>query len=199
MIYAIRAKRTAYVKIGYAVDSRKRLEGLQTGCPHELELEWELEGPQSAEQELHKKLAAYRHRGEWFRIGAAQLEKEMGFGKKPAKPREPVLLTELVQTSIFNELSRILFHVVQPWIDKAVTEGVTIGINWRQSEDSAATTQLLAEQLSVKLAKEYDILKRRAERSYQHRIGKLEKEREEYEQAIQEYERKLRVWKEDNP
>jgi hypothetical protein len=58
------------VKIGSARDLKRRLSQLRTGSSQELELlnGWLLDFPQDTERLLHKKYAAHRVRGEWFRL-----------------------------------------------------------------------------------------------------------------------------------
>lgn len=57
------------VKIGYAVDPERRLRQLQTGSPHRLELRRTVcPATMAQEAELHRRFAAYRDHGEWFRL-----------------------------------------------------------------------------------------------------------------------------------
>lgn len=69
MIYAIRAVGTEFIKFGVAASARKRLEMLQTGCPHELQLLASRAGDRETENYIHVRLlkANCHHRGEWFR------------------------------------------------------------------------------------------------------------------------------------
>ena len=73
MIYAIRAKGTEFVKIGYsrgfAGGVERRLKLLQTGCPHELEVLAVCNGDVHTERHIHNMLlkAGIHHRGEWFK------------------------------------------------------------------------------------------------------------------------------------
>lgn len=68
MIYLIRAVGTYRYKIGYAVKPQERLNGLQTGCPHRLELTAVIEGNIADERHIHKALKKYRLHGEWFEL-----------------------------------------------------------------------------------------------------------------------------------
>jgi hypothetical protein len=58
------------IKIGIAKDATRRLAGIQTGCPHRLEIFAHLEvAPGRAfdvERECHKRLDGCRMNGEWF-------------------------------------------------------------------------------------------------------------------------------------
>lgn len=59
-----------YIKIGKAVVPQKRLAALQAANPLTLELLHVLTDGDGHELEieLHRRFAAHRHRGEWFRI-----------------------------------------------------------------------------------------------------------------------------------
>lgn len=65
-IYFIRAGRTPWVKIGWALDPEKRLGELQTGNPHKLHLIGYLPGTQRDETGWHYRHAHNGRRGEWF-------------------------------------------------------------------------------------------------------------------------------------
>jgi hypothetical protein len=65
--YVIHAAEAARVKIGCTKeDPVKRLKTFQTGCPVALDLVAVLEGGWQKEQELHRRFADKRMRGEWF-------------------------------------------------------------------------------------------------------------------------------------
>jgi hypothetical protein len=66
MIYFIQNVETGHIKIGYAASPEKRLNGLQTGSPHELKLLHSIPGTPADEATLHKKFQQHRLRGEWF-------------------------------------------------------------------------------------------------------------------------------------
>lgn len=55
------------VKIGWALDPKKRLAELQTGCPSELRLIGTWPGDRELEKSAHQHFAEHRLRGEWFR------------------------------------------------------------------------------------------------------------------------------------
>jgi hypothetical protein len=71
IVQEVKASATAPIKIGVASNVQRRLEGLQTCNPRELKIK-ALFGPMSRaaayslEDHLHKNLAPYHLRGEWF-------------------------------------------------------------------------------------------------------------------------------------
>lgn len=65
-VYAIRAGDTLHTKIGTAVDPWKRRKELQTGNPHDLHIIGLVEGELELEATLHKAMARFHMRGEWF-------------------------------------------------------------------------------------------------------------------------------------
>lgn len=67
-VYFIRAGRTANLKIGWALDPYKRLDAMQTGCPHQLHLVGYIPGTRTIEQEWHDRWRRFRGRGEWFAL-----------------------------------------------------------------------------------------------------------------------------------
>jgi len=72
-IYLIRASGSDFYKIGVSGNPKKRLERLQIGCPHGLELIAELlvDSPELKEYELHKRWNRHLVRGEWFNFHPA--------------------------------------------------------------------------------------------------------------------------------
>lgn len=54
------------IKIGYGSDPIARLRLLQVGNPRELTMLGWFEAPVEVERNLHRRLAAYQIRGEWF-------------------------------------------------------------------------------------------------------------------------------------
>lgn len=61
-----------YVKIGYTTQFKNRLDGLQTGIPEKLTVYGTIKGGGlGTEAALHKRFAAYRLSGEWFRKAGA--------------------------------------------------------------------------------------------------------------------------------
>lgn len=68
-VYFAHAVGTELVKIGFTGgDPAERLRGLQTGCPHRLELIAVIPGGESDEGRWHEDYAADRVNGEWFRL-----------------------------------------------------------------------------------------------------------------------------------
>ncbi len=65
-IYFIRSGETDWVKIGRAVDVKKRMGFLQVGNPDELSLLAMIDGGGKEERALHFLLRGVRRRGEWF-------------------------------------------------------------------------------------------------------------------------------------
>jgi hypothetical protein len=64
-VYVIRSG--PYVKIGRATDFQRRLAGLRTQSPYDIEVVATLSQPDYVELILHARFAMHRHRGEWFR------------------------------------------------------------------------------------------------------------------------------------
>jgi hypothetical protein len=69
MVYIVLACTTNLVKIGYCSDIKKRLGQLSTHCPVKLEiLSLFYRDDRVVEQQLHRRFARYRTRGEWFTL-----------------------------------------------------------------------------------------------------------------------------------
>lgn len=67
--YFVRADE--FVKIGFAKEVRSRLPRLQTSSPVKLQLLMAIEGKASLERDFHRKFAALRAHGEWFKLDGA--------------------------------------------------------------------------------------------------------------------------------
>lgn len=68
-VYLVEAVGVQAVKIGFTSGCvQKRLEYLQTGSPHELRVVASVDADKGFETDLHKMLADYRIRGEWYDI-----------------------------------------------------------------------------------------------------------------------------------
>jgi len=68
-IYIVRMNDAGPVKIGYSGDkgnARSRVDKLQTGNPYPLKTIWIGNGNFGIESRIHKLLARYRMKGEWF-------------------------------------------------------------------------------------------------------------------------------------
>ena len=70
-IYVVRCEESNYYKIGKTDDIKKRLSGLQVGCPYRLVLihYYDKQNSDLIEKHLHNKYRDYEIRGEWFNIG----------------------------------------------------------------------------------------------------------------------------------
>jgi hypothetical protein len=69
MIYFVEAVGVECVKVGFVAKLsglKKRLMGIQCGCPVPLKLRAVVNGSMSAEKALHDHLERYRSSGEWF-------------------------------------------------------------------------------------------------------------------------------------
>ena len=55
-----------FIKVGLAKDIASRLSMMQVGCPHTMALVGFIPGGRETERGLHKQLAEFHHRGEWF-------------------------------------------------------------------------------------------------------------------------------------
>jgi hypothetical protein len=65
-VYVVQAEGDKPIKVGRAVDVRKRIAGLQTGNPRPLRLLHVLPGGAELEWQLHHRLRGFRLVGEWF-------------------------------------------------------------------------------------------------------------------------------------
>lgn len=85
-VYLIEAA-SGQIKIGIAIDVDKRLKTLQSAHGDPLKVLAEFAGGHDLEQKLHKALAAYRLKGEWFRPGpwVDALIAGAAAGEKPAQ------------------------------------------------------------------------------------------------------------------
>lgn len=70
ILYVIGNVEGGMYKIGVSTDTVKRLQSLQTGSPLELTIVGQkfVDDMFKAEREAHKKMAAHRLRGEWFKL-----------------------------------------------------------------------------------------------------------------------------------
>jgi hypothetical protein len=68
-VYFIEAVGLKKVKIGYAIDVKKRLAGLTTGCPVPLRLVAFVKGPRDLEFDMHVRFWPTHSHGEWFGLG----------------------------------------------------------------------------------------------------------------------------------
>lgn len=91
-IYFVQAS-SGYVKIGFAVDVKSRLAGLQTSHHVQLKLLHSMPGTTYQERQLHEKYADLRVNGEWFRLAGA-LKKFLSQAKSVARKGKRVIVTK---------------------------------------------------------------------------------------------------------
>lgn len=65
-VYFIQCGEGGPIKIGMAVNVQRRLELLQTGCPHLLTVLAAVAGDRATERAFHERFVDLRMRGEWF-------------------------------------------------------------------------------------------------------------------------------------
>ncbi len=76
MVYVIHAEGTDLYKIGYGINAKKRIAGIQTSCPHDLSvIKIYKKGTVCFERELHEKFRDNRTRGEWFTFTEDEIKK----------------------------------------------------------------------------------------------------------------------------
>ena len=68
MIYFVKAKGSAYIKIGYSSDVPARIRQLQTSHPKKLMVQAILPGGYQTEVGIHELFGHLRTKGEWFRL-----------------------------------------------------------------------------------------------------------------------------------
>jgi hypothetical protein len=68
-IYVVAAGRR-HIKIGVSRDVKRRIRGIQTGCPYTVRLvqSWNTSRAREIERKAHRLLAKYRWAGEWFDV-----------------------------------------------------------------------------------------------------------------------------------
>lgn len=69
MIYFLLDEPSNAVKVGYSGNKKSlidRISKLQIGNPHDLKLLFAIPGDRALEKSIHRVLAKYRIRGEWF-------------------------------------------------------------------------------------------------------------------------------------
>lgn len=78
-IYIIQNTFTKSIKIGVSKDVEGRLNSLQTGHEHQLELIYakSVEEALKLESKLHRKFSSKRIRGEWFKVNPEKVIKEV--------------------------------------------------------------------------------------------------------------------------
>lgn len=66
LVYFLRAGGKGDVKIGFTTDVKGRIGSMKTGHPGELAVLATIGGTHADEQDLHRRFANYRRKGEWF-------------------------------------------------------------------------------------------------------------------------------------
>jgi hypothetical protein len=77
VVYFIQAVNGGPIKIGTAIDPKKRLASLQLSCPFRLKILATRPGGERLERSLHRRFAAYRLHGEWFEPNTPGLRQAM--------------------------------------------------------------------------------------------------------------------------
>lgn len=74
-IYIIRCGNSRFYKIGFSANPIERLNSLQTANPYELQFEGLFYSPSAfrIEEDIQKKYAKYKRRGEWFALSLDNL------------------------------------------------------------------------------------------------------------------------------
>ena len=74
-VYFARAKGTHMVKVGHttAEHPQARIDGLQTGCPHDLVLEDAFCASAAFEKSVHEHISHRHIRGEWFELSETEV------------------------------------------------------------------------------------------------------------------------------
>jgi hypothetical protein len=67
VVYFIQDQATKAIKIGVSGDPERRLRSLQTSSPNLLTILGTIPGDRDLEVDIHRRLAAHRLQGEWFR------------------------------------------------------------------------------------------------------------------------------------
>lgn len=88
-VYFVRRGTSGGVKIGYAENPHARMRGMQTANEDELFLLGAITGGREVEQELHRRFAAGRKRGEWFHATPELLAFIEGVTRSQEQPKDP--------------------------------------------------------------------------------------------------------------
>lgn len=121
-VYFIRAGEDGPIKIGHGSNPAARLSGCQIGNHLPLRLLATMPGAEAEEQELHKRFAAHRIRGEWFAPVGALLDFIAEHGTPVSAPEPPPNATPLERAILTvgsaTALGRILgitCHAIAQW------------------------------------------------------------------------------------
>lgn len=143
-IYAVRDSLASAVKVGYSDNPSSRLSSLQTANPRTLARLGCIEGNQQEEQALHRELAPYHIRGEWF-IWCEHVKEclqQHGFEQIESEPRGQVHWQTYIPTRM-----RQLAESVTRWRTRYV-EAKQEAEHWR---DRYRELEWITELLSQKL------------------------------------------------
>ena len=72
-VYFIQAVDSGPIKIGWALNAKRRLDCLQTGCPYKLRILAQTPGTVSDERAMHRRFDELHSHGEWFYPGKSLL------------------------------------------------------------------------------------------------------------------------------
>lgn len=113
VVYFVLAEGTNRVKIGVSDEFDRRIQSLQSQSAIPLKVLGTIPGDRSVEQRLHKKFAALRLHGEWFR-----LEWEIDHyisrvcrGHRPRTSAAPQLVKEEMRRRLCNRIGRRRFFL----------------------------------------------------------------------------------------
>lgn len=124
MIYLIATDDRQFCKIGRSADPAKRLAALQTAWPHPLALIATRDENDSFERELHRSLAKWHLRGEWFRFNDRVLKhfNEQMAGE-PHKLKPPIFSSDEVER-LFGDIANPISRTIA-MVRMALSEGET--------------------------------------------------------------------------
>lgn len=120
-VYFVRRGTSGGVKIGYAENPHSRMRGMQTANEDELFLLGAIKGGREVEQELHRRFAAGRKRGEWFHATPELLAFIEGVTRSQEQPEDPGESNDWPFTEEQAEWMRgyIAAELESRWIDAA--------------------------------------------------------------------------------
>lgn len=131
-IYFIKAKTSACIKIGKAIDPMKRLRGLAMFSPERLELLGVLAEGQHTEKSIHTKFATSRDHGEWFKVTPDLLAFIAENTTAPVKPEKKVVLPcgTLLRTP--GALGNLIkgYRITRGWKQVDLAEAAGVSRQW---------------------------------------------------------------------
>lgn len=142
-VYFITCRDLGVVKIGHANNPYARINNIRVACPVDVELELILEGGSDEERALHRQLADYRVRGEWFLITQ---EIEALIARPPLSAKDAALGRPIGELDPHERLERL---EAEDWLSgRRVAEKVG---NWRRLTRERIIARKLAKQRSLTL------------------------------------------------